>query len=454
MSTPDIPWSDAMALREMMVRGEISVTQVVKNCLDVIEARDPHLKAFITVNGDASLERAQVLDSRAMSTVGPLHGLPIAVKDCMAVAGLPNTCGVQAWRRRRPAHTCEAVLALERAGAVVIGKTNLDESALGVTSSNAFYGTARNPWDVSRVPGGSSGGSAIAVATGMAAIGIGTDTGGSARIPASLCGVAAFKPTAHTISGRGVYRLSWSCDTVAPLARSVRDLHATVSVLRKRGFPDSFPPHSTAGKRASTRLGFVAESVGDHVEPTVVDGFSSALARLERDGARVIEVNLPCWDEIREAYRSVSRYEISRAHRTGRSIFGDEVQEIFRLGDSISTAMYLRALRAKRRIYRDIEAVLSDVDFLATPTTPIQAPLIGTRSIAWPDGHDQSLMEVLGSHTRHANLVGAPAITVPAPNVGGLPLGLQITARRGDDERLLQVGEWIEKEFEGWTPSP
>ncbi len=429
--------------------GRVSVQERIDATLASIRSANQANNAFISVLGERAIQCAEALDASRENGEAqdlPLLGVPIAVKDCISIEGVPNTCGTAGRRHTLATQTAPAVAALEAAGAVVVGTANLHEWAFGATSRNEAYGAVLNPHDDGRVPGGSSGGSAVAVATGMASVALGTDTGGSIRLPASYCGIAGLKVTTGSVSTEGCYPLSWTMDSIGPLARTVADLAMPLDVLLATGgrqFQDrSLPP------LAELRVGVWpgARETG-RSDDGVRASFRDALAVFEGNAASVLEIELPDLALITAAQLGIITSEAAAVHspnEVDRGSYEENVRELLALGDAVPARDYVNALRHRQVVWQQLEALFSQVDVIVSPTTPCVAPLIGQESIDWPDGSSES---VLGASIRYLllwNFVGAPALSMPCGMSDGLPVGLQVAAAPGSDRSLVRLGAEIE----------
>jgi aspartyl-tRNA(Asn)/glutamyl-tRNA(Gln) amidotransferase subunit A len=458
---------------------ELTAREVTDAHLDRVAAVEPEVDAFLTVLSERARDRAARVD-RALDEgrqALPLAGLPVAVKDVLDLAGEPTTCGSRILEGYRPPFTATAVARLEDAGAVVIGKTNMDEFAMGSSTENSAYKKTRNPWDPERVPGGSSGGSAAAVAAGMVPIALGTDTGGSIRQPAAFCGVVGLKPTYGRVSRYGLVAFASSLDQVGPFARSVEDAALVASVLFG---PD--PSDATSARVPvpellaelgrgieGLRVGVPWAFLEKGVDPGMLAAFRGALGTLERAGAHIVEVALPHAAHAIATYYIVAtaeassnlarydgvRYGLRVGARDLRTMYGEsrdrgfgpEVKRRIILGTFVLSsgyydAYYLRAQKVRTLIRRDFEDALAGCDAVATPTTPTPAFRFGEKT------DDPLQMYLADVFTVPANLAGIPGISVPCGLVAGLPAGLQLLGRRFDETTLLRLAHAFERAAE------
>jgi aspartyl-tRNA(Asn)/glutamyl-tRNA(Gln) amidotransferase subunit A len=451
---------------------EVSAVEVTREHLDRIARLEPKVDAFLHVTADRALEKARAVDAAigAGKPAGPLAGVPVAIKDLLDIEGVPTTCGSRVLEGYRPPFTATVVERLEAAGAIVVGKTNMDEFAMGSSNENSAYKKTRNPWDPSRVPGGSSGGSAAAVAAGMAPLSLGSDTGGSIRQPAALCGVVGLKPTYGRVSRYGLVAFASSLDQIGPFARSVEDVALAASVLfgldgrdaTSADRPvDDFPAALGQGAKG-LRIGVPWAFLEKGVDAPVLAAFREALGALESAGARVVDVALPHAGHAiatyyivatAEASSNLARYDGVRyglrvdAGRDLREMygrtrdrgFGAEVKRRIILGTFVLSsgyydAYYLRAQKVRTLIRRDFEQAFASCDVVATPTTPSTAFRFGEKT------DDPLAMYLADIFTVPANLAGIPGMSIPCGLASGLPVGLQLLARSFDEAALFRAG--------------
>jgi aspartyl-tRNA(Asn)/glutamyl-tRNA(Gln) amidotransferase subunit A len=462
----------AAELARRVGAGEASAEAAVRESLDRIARLDGDLAAFLHLMPERALDRARRLDQEraAGAAPPPLAGVPVAVKDILDMEDVPTTCGSRMLEGYRPPFTATCVERLERAGAIVVGKTNMDEFAMGSSTENSAFGPARNPWDLGRVPGGSSGGSAAAVAAGLVPVALGTDTGGSIRQPAALCGVVGLKPTYGRVSRYGVVAFASSLDQVGPLTRSVEDAALVASALCGHDPRDltsaALPVPDFRGGLArgldGLRVGVPWAFLEDGLDAGVKVSFEAALADLERAGARIQEIALPHgphaiatyyivataeassnlarFDGVRYGLRDEGARDLREMYgRTRDRGFGPEVKRriilgTFALSSGYYDAYYLRAQKVRTLIRRDFEQALETCDVVATPTTPTPAFRLGEKTA------DPLQMYLEDIFTVPASLAGIPGLSVPCGLVGGLPVGLQLLGRPFDEATLLRAG--------------
>ncbi|HVH65672.1 MAG TPA: amidase [Candidatus Acidoferrum sp.] len=406
------------------------------------------LNAFISEPGVESRRAAQKAQQRLRRPGGgPLLGLPIAIKDLFATRDLRTTGGSRILRRWVPHDDAEVVSRLRAAGAIIFGKTNLHEFAYGVTTANPWWGIAKNPHHPDRSPGGSSGGSAIAVVAGMAVAALGSDTGGSIRIPAALCGCVGLKPTYGAIALAGTIPLGWSLDHAGPITRTVDDAGLLFDILSATTRWEAARRTTTSLLRR-TRVGLLRGSILRPLQPAIRREVDRVGRALRRGGLSVKPI------EIRELAWTVAtqlvtlRAEASAVHtrwfHSRPRDYGRDVLVRLQLGALVSGSDYLLAQRMRARIHEALRRAFKDVDVLLLPTTPITAPVIGTRTVHWPSG-PEPVDGALVRLTAPFNLTGVPALSVPGrPDADGLPIGIQVVGRWNDEPQVLAVGRLIE----------
>ena len=435
-------------------KGEASAASLAETCSRQIERLNPELNAFITPIDPQTAVQAQ-LPSDGKPFSNTLRGIPVAVKDLFDTAGIRTTIGSKFFADNLPEKDAFVVEKLREAGAVILGKTNTHEIALGVTGNNPHYGTARNPWDTTRIPGGSSSGSAIAVATGMAIAALGTDTGGSIRIPASLCGVVGFKPTFGRVSMRGVFPLSWNLDHVGPLTTCVKDAALMLQVI------SVYDPLDPASIRMLTGdyLGHLVDDMGgrkialgvgefiESAEPEVLNAVrDAAKVFAEKLGCKVQEVNVSWMRDAALANKTMTQADGAAVHRDrlkdNPELFGEDIRRRLEDGARTTSTEYILARHTQTETKKRFEQFFETYEFLILPTTPIPAPAV--------EGNDA--VEQAGRLTRFTapfNLAGLPAISIPCGFTEvGLPIGLQIVSRAWGDAKVLNAGYAFEQATE------
>jgi aspartyl-tRNA(Asn)/glutamyl-tRNA(Gln) amidotransferase subunit A len=451
-------------LGEAIRARRISSVEAVSDCLGRIEHWDGRLRAFITLDAEGALAAAKSLDEEiARGRVrGPLHGVPLAYKDLCHVGGLPTSCGTRTAAYFTAEHDATAVSRLRAAGAVTLGKLNMTELAMGPFGDNAHHGHAQNPWRLGRAPGGSSSGSGVAVAAGLALGALGTDTGGSIRLPSACCGITGLKPTYGRVSRAGVMPLSWSNDHVGPMARTVRDAALLLHAIAGRDRLDatssrhSVPNYAVGLDRgiAGLRVAVPENFFFQGVDPEMADGVRGAIRVLETLGARIAEVRVPDPEIMNDVANIISRCESAAVHARLVRERPEEVQPVVRarleLGFRIAAYDYIQALRLRARLTRVfVRDVFAEADLLAAPVIPEPAPLL-ERVI---EGAPEVVAQRQGRFsrlTRPFNGLGLPALALPCGwSADGLPLAFQVVGRPFDEATVLRAGHAYEQAA-GW----
>ncbi|HEV2489334.1 MAG TPA: amidase [Candidatus Acidoferrales bacterium] len=446
----DLTISAAAAL---LRRKKISPVELATASLARIERLNLRLNAFITITAERALRQARDAEREIARGKyrGPLHGIPLTLKDNIFTEGVRTTAGSRILADFIPLADAEVAAKLKSAGAILLGKTNLHEFAYGVTTENPHYGPARNPWNLERIPGGSSGGSAAAVAMGLGFASVGTDTGGSIRIPSALCGVVGLKPNFGRVSCRGIVPLAVTLDHAGPIARCVKDaailLDAICVADELRGV---FRRAVRAGRKASrnkrpVRIGWPREYFFERVDEEVLQAVKAAAKCLERLGARIEEVSLPHLEEASEPSTQIAlaealEYHESQGYFPARAAdYGADVRKRLEMGSAVRAVDYLKAQQARERLRADFRAAFERVDVILAPTVPMPATPIGENSVRI-GGESQSVRGALVRMNRPANFTGFPAISVPSGFTRtGLPIGLAIHGPEWGEPKLLRI---------------
>ena len=435
------------------------------SAVEVVEANAKQIDKF---NGDHNIftlplveeakARAKKLDEDAARGVfhGPLHGITLAVKDAIDVAGYRNTYGTASRLDSAPAtKNADVVQSMVNAGANIIGLANLHELCYGGTSNNPWFGPVRNMWDPARMPGGSSGGPAVAVSAGCSAIALGTDTGGSVRIPASVTGTSALKVTIDKFSTAGVMPLTWTLDTVGPMGRRIEDLVEAYAALS--GEPSRRPSGSPRFAEPSQVVVGIDRSYyleQGRMEPGIYEGFVKAMDQLSKIGVKIVDVSIPLLHAASPAQYAIVLGEASAAFsgplREQRPKYAEATQGYLALGDTLLAQDYIAALRFRQELWSQMRDVFEKVDFLISPGTPHAASLIEQEEFIWPDGSTESLLDACWRFTFPSNLVGIPTTCQPCGiTPEGLPVGLQFIGRPNSEWELLSISAAVEREL-GW----
>ncbi len=444
-------------------KKELSPRELTLACVDRIQAQDPLLNCFITRTLDTALEQARLAEAEIQNGDyrGPLHGIPLAVKDLFETKDVRTTAGSRFFTDFFPQDDALVIQKLKNAGAIFLGKLNMHEIALGVTNVNPHFGPCHNPWSMERMSGGSSGGSAAAVAAGLCLGSLGSDTGGSIRIPASLCGVVGLKPTYGRVSLRGVIPLSWNLDHVGPLARNVRD--AAILLQSIAGYDAQDPasadvpvPNYLSGLKSGVRgwkIGLASDAFFSESDPQVEQAIQAAASEFARLGAQVIPVELPDAHQAARANGLMTQSDAAAFHQERLAShpegFGDDVLKRLQAGADLSSTEYILARRTQSQFRRRCELLFETIDLLVTPATPVTAP-----PIEGPDAIEQARR--LTRFTAPFNLAGLPAISLPAgfsqPSPGAeeeLPIGMQLVAPPWAEDRLLRAA-YAYEQAAGW----
>ncbi|MFL5242991.1 MAG: Asp-tRNA(Asn)/Glu-tRNA(Gln) amidotransferase subunit GatA [Gemmataceae bacterium] len=468
-------------LLSALSKGETTSEAITQDYLGSIRDRDTRVKAFLYVNEEDALQQARVVDAKRKrgEPLGALAGVPVAIKDVLCIKGQPTTCGSKILQNFRPPYDATVIMRLKEADAVLLGKTNMDEFAMGSSTENSAYQTTRNPWDLERIPGGSSGGSAAAVAAQEAPGALGSDTGGSIRQPASLCGIVGLKPTYGRVSRFGLVAFASSLDQVGPLAQDVKDVAVLLQAIAAHDPLDSTSVNKPVPSYTQTvdvplkplRIGVAREYFTQGLDPEVEHSVRAALKVYEALGATIKEISLPNSPHAvavyylvatAEASSNLARYDgvhygyrakdfanmIDMYSRTRGEGFGKEVQRRIMLGtyalsSGYKDAYYLKALRVRRLIKEDFDQAFAECDVVMGPTAPTPAFKIGEKA------NDPLAMYLSDIYTISANLAGIAGISIPCGfTKSGLPIGLQILAAPFEEEKLLRVSRMHEKETE------
>jgi aspartyl-tRNA(Asn)/glutamyl-tRNA(Gln) amidotransferase subunit A len=474
----------AVAIRDSVIAGRVTAAEVAEAALQRIRDVDGKLRAFVTVDPERVRERAREIDKDLQQGARPpLAGVPIAIKDNICTRRLRTTCASRILENYVPPYSATAVERLERAGAVVLGKTNCDEFAMGSSTENSAFQVTRNPYDPGRVAGGSSGGSAVAVAAGMAPLALGSETGGSVRQPASFCNVVGLKPTYGRISRFGLVAFASSLDNIGIVACSAADAALTLSIIAGHdphdatSAPVPVPDYMSQleGAIGGIRIGIPKEFFGSGLDPEVGGIIQRGLENAERLGCRLVDVSLPHtryavadyyiiapaeassnlarFDGVRYGYRIASPADLSDMYQRSRSAgFGIEVKRrimvgTYALSSGYYEAYYGRAMRVRTLIKRDYDLAFLKVDALLTPVSPTAAFKIGEKV------DDPIAMYLSDIYTVTANLAGIPSLSLPCGfTAAGLPVGLQIMGRQFDESMVLKLAHAYSREFPVASP--
>jgi aspartyl-tRNA(Asn)/glutamyl-tRNA(Gln) amidotransferase subunit A len=464
MTDADLAFASIEEVARLYRKRKLSPVELTKLMLARIEQLSPKLNAYITVTSEFALTQAKKAEAELFAPRGrkghrdrgPLHGIPISLKDNIYTKGIRTTAGSKILKDFIPDKDAGVWAKLCQAGAILLGKTNLHEFAYGVTTNNPHYGPTRNPWDLARIPGGSSGGSAAAVAAGLGYGSIGTDTGGSIRIPASLCGVVGLKPGIGRVSVEGVVPLSPRLDFVGPLARTVADAALLLDPIFLRGKKElgrSHPVKSSARSLRKLRLGLPKEFFLDLVSEDVHRAFDRAVRTLQRQGAQVKEISIPLLSETEEAGNHIAWAEATHYHQQAgwfpsrAGDYGEDVRTRIEMGTKVSATSYLQALEFREKFIQQFCLTMAkeEIHSLIVPTTAIAAPLVKEESTFIREVNHPTRALLLRLN-RPANLAGIPAISIPCGfTAAGLPVGLQLIGAVTDELLLLRIARLLEE---------
>jgi aspartyl-tRNA(Asn)/glutamyl-tRNA(Gln) amidotransferase subunit A len=432
--------------RAEMAAGALSPVELTEAVLARVAERNGELNAYLHVDEEGARAQARAAEAAGVADPDhelPLRGIPICVKDIIDVADMPTTAGADHWRRD-PAADAVSVARLRAAGAVIVGKGNTNEFAYGIDGHNPHWGDARNPHDPERITGGSTSGPSAAVAGGLALAGLGTDTGGSLRVPASLCGIAGFRPTLGSVPLTGVVPLAWSFDVAGPVARTAEDCGLLLAVLQDR--PIAPPDPSPAG----LRVGLLAELLSDYSEPHVAAGLEQAADVLRTHGAQVVEVRPRDLHLAPAVFRTIQLVEAARAHarwfNRQRERYAPRVRDLLECGRLLPADAYVAGQQARRLLVDEVAGTVREhrLDALLAPATPTTAPRRDADTVTIGD-REVPVRAALLSMTAPISLLGGPAAVVPAGAHEGMPFGAQIAAHPGAEATVLRIATALEQ---------
>jgi aspartyl-tRNA(Asn)/glutamyl-tRNA(Gln) amidotransferase subunit A len=450
-------------------RRELSPVDLTEATLQRIGAVNKQLNAYITVCDQQARDAAQAIERLigAGYYLGPLHGIPIALKDNIYTRGIRTTAGAKILSEFVPDEDATVTARLKRAGAIIVGKTNMHEFAWGGTTDNPHYGTCRNPWNPERFPAGSSGGSGAAVAARTCLGALGTDTGGSIRLPSAVNGIVGIRPTIGRVSNYNVVPLAWTMDTVSPMTRTVEDCLTVFEVIA--GY-DPLDQHSAqaplADYRAEMRRGMRGLRVGlirdyslTHVQKAVGDAVRGALKTMERLGAQIEEISMPSIHGNISAQLTIESCEPSTYHqewlRTRPQDYGEDVRILLEMGEMYLASHYLQAQRYRSVLRKEFLAGFGDVDVFVTPTLPFTATPCGATEVVIENNQKEDMLSAIMQFTGVPSLAGLPALSLPVGfDPDGMPVGMQIIGRPFDEGMLFRIGHAYQRETDWHTRAP
>ena len=468
MDQLEICYMSAADLGRRLRQGEISPVEIVEAHLSRIRATEPALNSFITLLPDQAIAAARQAerDIQAGRYRGPLHGIPVALKDLYHTGGVRTTSGSRLFDTHIPAQDCTVAARFRQAGAILLGKLNMHQFAYGPTGENPDYGPTRNPWNPERITGGSSGGSGSAAAAGQCPITTGSDTGGSIRIPAALCGIVGLKPTYGRVSRYGLTPLAWSMDHPGPMTRTVEDAALTLNLIAGHDPQDPasanrpVPDYTAAltGDLRGLRIAAPRQYFDAPLAPEVRQSVNDALTTLESLGAEVREVDFPEFQDAAPISTTILMAEASAAFRDLLQTDAPRIYEPVRLrleaGLFISAADYLRAQQSRAVFDRAARRLLTDADLIAGPAAPVTAPPLLEQQVQAGE-HQLGVVAALTQYTRPYNISGLPAISVPCGfSPDHLPIGLQLAARPFDEAAALRAAHAYEQAAQWHTRRP
>lgn len=445
-------------LAPLIKNKDVSPVEIVKDVITQIKKLNNQVNAYIDITNEKALKQAQIAETMILSGdyLGPLHGIPVAIKDNIYFSGEVTTMGSKIHQNFIPDKNATVVNLLSESGAIFPGKLNLHEYAWGATNNNPHYGPCRNPWDLERISGGSSGGSAVSTASNMTIAALGTDTGGSIRIPSSFCGITGLKQTHGLVSKFGVFPLAWTLDHVGPMAKCAMDaaylLESIVgydpkdptSVKRNRSTYSDELTGSIQGLRIGINEDYFFNNIDTNVEQTV----KNAILSLEKHGANIEIVNLPSLTLAEYAEMITIITEASTIHHENiikRELdFGDDVRFLLKLGEIPSAVDYLQAQQIRLQLNQEFKEMFTKVDVLITPTLPFLPPKIGQDTILLNDT-EVNILDHIIRFTGPFNLTGLPAVSVPCGFINNLPIGMQIIGPAFEEARILNVAHTFEQ---------
>lgn len=431
---------DVAGLGADLRRGETTPNDLVEEALRAAHRTQPQINAFVTIDDDGARAAARRATRELALGIdrGPLHGIPIAVKDMLDTAGLRTTMGSRHYAEHTPTHDATCVRRLREAGAIIVGKAMTHEFAYGPTGDRSLSGPARNPLRLSHMAGGSSGGSAAAVAAGVVPLAVGTDTGGSVRIPAACCGIVGLRPTSGALPGAGVFPLSPTLDAVGPMARSVADCRLFWRALR-----GAEPDGGARSELRRPRIGWVSPGTFHPTDTAIADLVRGSL---DNRDVELRDVRISGAENLRRFYRVIQSSEVYAVHAQRLAeaphLFGAEVRGRLQGAAEVRGWEYVQAIDARTTARRDAERLLAEYDVLALPTLPIAPPELDART-ATVAGEEVSVPEALLSLTSPWSVLGFPAISVPTGQLEGMPVGLQLVAAPGNETALLDIAQWV-----------
>ncbi|MFC0273440.1 amidase [Metabacillus herbersteinensis] len=447
-------FKDIHSVANLLKKQEISPVELTKQLLDRIDDLEPSLNAYITVLYDDAMKQAESLERELLdgNIRSPLHGVPIAIKDIFETKGSRTTSGSKIFEQSISNRDADVVKLLKDAGAIIIGKTNLHEFAMGATTENPHYGPTRNPWNIKKIPGGSSGGSAVAVAAGMGFGAVGTDTGGSIRLPASLCGIVGIKPTYDLVSRKGCTPLSWTLDHIGPMTRTVADSRIMLKIMAAPVKKNRINLEIKRNNLNGIRIGICENYFFENMDQEMKRIVNQSLIKLKELGAEVVDITIPGIGDALEAHKIISKSEAYTFHepsfKKNPEMYGEDSQFRLNSGNKVLASEYINALHYREKFIQNLLDSMAEYkcDVLFSPTNSIPAFDIGSVP---PEESINNIFHL--GRTPIGNLLGFPVMTVPCGfTAENLPVGFQLTGKHYDDGLLLSIGELYEQS-ENWV---
>lgn len=424
---------------------QFSPVEITKEYLE--RAKSEKLNAYIAVTEDIALAQAEIAEDRWLNgSARILEGIPISYKDNIYTKDIPTTSGSKIDQDFIPNYNASVVDSLNQSGTIMTGKVNMHEFAFGITNNNPFYGAAKNPWNPEKIPGGSSGGSAVSVATDLCVASIGTDTGGSVRIPAASCGLVGLKPTRNLIKGSGITPLSWTLDHIGPITKNIDDL-----LLIMNGIVNNEVYAINHLDIKNLNIGIPTNFFNERIEEEVLQFYTNAIEQFERLGAKIIKIEVPGAEEAMDLTFTLAISEAGYTHKeqiqSNINVYGDDVKQILGLSTSISAPQYISALKRQNKLAKKLDDTFNQIDILLTPTLPALPKDIGQEEIVI-ENEAEPIFDCMNRYTNYFNITGNPAITIPTGISNcGLPVGIQLVGAKQNDSLIMQVAKVYEENY-------
>lgn len=445
-------------LAPMIKKRKVSPVEVTQSILNKIKVINPKINAYITVLEKEAMEHARQAEREIIrgDYRGKLHGIPLAIKDNIDMEGIRTTYGSKIHEKNIPDQNATVITRLLKAGMIPIGKTNLHEYACGVTTSNPYYNQTRNPWNLDKIPGGSSGGSAAALASNITIASLGTDTTGSIRIPSACCGTVGLKPTYGRVSKKGVFPLSWTLDHVGPMTKTVEDAALMLKAMEEYDQNNLFPQgkvFSDINVKNSNLNGYVigiSEEIYNEVDPSIKQGMMKTVKELKTLGAEIRNVTIPSLDQIQYATEVILCVEAATVHHQNLvnhqdDDFGSDVRIMLKFGEILTGVQYMQAQQLRKLISKELKKTFKSIDALLIPTIPVPAPDIN-QTYVQINGEKLDLTNTLVRFSSIASISGLPALAISSGfSPEGLPVGIELIGKPFDEQTIINIGRKLEK---------